>query len=390
MECPPLGGAPGRTAQAQITVVIPRGSATPSDRSAESVRPTYISTNTNSISIAFNGGTPTVFAMTDTSPGCSGTGSATKCTFAVPAPVGTSVSTALAIYQSTNGTGTPLALDTQNVAIAAGIVNNISFTLNPVVASYSLAWEGGSPPSFSVDDSSAQTGTLLLTVLDPSGATVIAPGSYVTSNGSAVTFSVSDSLPNSAPYTTYAVSGLAFTGSGTQPDAGSPPSNTIAFTYKGLSIPQTTFTVTDSANIQAAGSSVTLPAHYGAMTATVTCNEAVDVCSNATGNTAGGTAGSISFVQGGDTATIAVAETGWTDAPYSQSGGGTGGSCTGGSAGSTLSGTFWTWTVTANTGDNPGTCRVDIFDNLSPDQSETINVSYTYEQIVIDRGHRTR
>ncbi len=380
---PPTGITDHGKANATLTITIPRrsgtGTSSSNSRGTASVRPDYISTNTQSMSIAIDGGTPQDFGLTNTSPGCSGTGSATLCTITVAAPVGTGETWAFALYSTTNETGTPLSLDTETpITIAAGVANNLGpYTLNPVVHSYSVAWSAA--PSFTADSSSS--GTIVLTVKDPSAATIIGPGSYETSAGSPVTFSLSDNLPNSAPFTTTSQSyALSFTGGSASAPASATPSNVITVAYGGLSVPATTFYVNDSATIQATNStSVSEPAVLGAPVLTATCANSSDLCSNGTT----GTPASISLVTGGDTATLVPSEPGWTDAPYSQAFTQSANTCTGGTAGSTMTGSTPTWTLTANTGNNPGTCSVSFEDSASLAQTVTANASYTYTSVIV-------
>ncbi len=386
----PPGGGTGttghRTANATLTITIPRGSSAAAiDRNTESVRPTYISTNTQSMSITINSGTPQDFGLTPTSPGCTGSGSATTCTITVAAPVGTGESWAFALYSTTNETGTPLSLDTQTgITITAGVANNLGpFTLNPVVGSYTVAWSLA--PSFAANSSSSDT--IDLTVKDPSGATIIAPGSYETSAGAPVTFSLSDNLPNSAPFTTTGQSyALSFTGGTATQPASTAPSNVITVAYGGLSVPATKFYVNDSASIQATNSTyVSEAAVLGAPTLTATCAEpTVDACANGTKSTPA----TVSFVGGGDTATLAPSEPGWTDSPYNQAFTKSASTCTGGTAGSTVSGSGPTWTLTANTGNNPGTCSVSFEDSSVLAQTVTANATYTYTSVIIQSTHR--
>ncbi len=380
---PPTGITDHGKANATLTITIPRrsgtGTSSSNRRGTASVRPDYISTNTQSMSIAIDGGTPQDFSLTNTSPGCTGTGSATQCTITVAAPVGTGETWAFALYSTTNETGTPLSLDAETgITIAAGVANNLGpYTLNPVVGSYSVAWSA--TPSFTANSSSS--GTIVLTVKDSSAATIIGPGSYETSAGSPVTFSLSDNLPNSAPFTTTSQSyALSFTGgSGTAP-ASSASSNVVTVAYGGLSVPATTFYVNDSASIQVTNStSVSEPAVRGAPVLTATCTNASDLCSNGTASTPA----SVSLVTGGDTATLVPSEPGWTDAPYNQAFTQSANTCTGGTAGSTLSGSTPAWTLTANTGNNPGTCSVSFEDSASLAQTVTANASYTYTSVIV-------
>lgn len=384
-----------QTATATLTLTIPRSSGTTTtSRGTMSVRPDYISTNTQSMSITINGGTPQDFGLTNTSPGCTGTGSSTQCTLTIAAPVGTSETWAFALYSSSNETGTPLSIDTESVTIVAGQANDLGpYTMNPVVGSYSAAW--ASTPSFTANTSSSAT--IVLTVKDPSGAVIISPGTYETSGGLTVTFSLSDNLPNSAPFSDTSWSyALSFgSGSSTQPAIAAlrvrpmtiapAGSNQITVAYGGLSVPATTFYVNDNQNIQATNATyVSEPAVLGTPALTATCNETADACANGTTSAAA----TVSFVSGGDTATLTPSEPGWTDSPYDQTFSKSANTCTGGSAGSTLSASA-PWTLTANSGDHPGTCAVTFEDSATLDQTLTTNASYTYTSVIIEKSHST-
>ena len=410
------------TATATMTITIPRGTGTTSNsRGTQSVRPTYISTNTQSMSITINGGTALDFGLTNTSPGCSGTGSSTTCTISVAAPIGTGETWDFALYSSTDESGTPLSIDSETgITITAGVSNNLGpYTLNPVVGSYSVAW--ASTPSFTVDAGS--TGTIDLKVEDPSGATILSPGTYETSGGSTVTFRLSDGLPNSAPFNDTSWSyALSFgTGNSTQPATAAravkpqtpvtvSESNQISVAYGGLSVPATNFYVNDDQSIQTENATyVSEGALLGTPALTATCQEnTTDTCTNGTTNTAATVSfvsgGTVSFVSGGavssinggdtaplttsggDTATLAPSEPGWTDSPYNQAFSTSANTCTGGSGGSTLSGSS-PWTLTANTGDNPGTCSVTFEDSATLGQTVTANASYTYTSVIIEKTH---
>ena len=380
------------TATATMTITIPRGTGTTSNsRGTQSVRPTYISTNTQSMSITINGGTALDFGLTNTSPGCSGTGSSTTCTISVAAPIGTGETWDFALYSSTDESGTPLSIDSETgITITAGVSNNLGpYTLNPVVGSYSVAW--ASTPSFTVDAGS--TGTIDLKVEDPSGATILSPGTYETSGGSTVTFRLSDGLPNSAPFNDTSWSyALSFgTGNSTQPATAAravkpqtpvtvSESNQISVAYGGLSVPATNFYVNDDQSIQTENATyVSEGALLGTPSLSVTCNEVADACTS-------GTPSTVSFINGGDTASLTPSEPGWTDAPYEQAFSTSANTCTGGSGGSTLSGSS-PWTLTANTGDNPGTCSVTFEDSATLGQTVTANASYTYTSVIIEKTH---
>ena len=384
---PPVPGHKGPAGSTTLSITIP-GSGTRAQSAARRgaqtryVRPSYVSENAKSLTIAVNGQTFT-FGLTATSNGCSqpgGAGTAVSCTLTLSPPVGTYPWT-FTLWSSTGGTGNNLAIDTQSETISATQANIVRVTLNGVVGSYAFFYTG---QSLHLDDPAQQNGDIVLSVLDPSGATIITPGNYVDSSGNPVTFALSDNQPAGTAYNTYGYT-LSTTsiGSPNQSNGGYfKESNSVTLGYKGISEPSVTFAAQDSSHIQPAGSTFSMSASEGAFSATITCNASGDTCVNGTGGPAGGgTAGSATFTTGGDTATIAFTEPGWIDSPYSQSVSVTAGHCSGGADGVTLSGASPTWTLTANAGTATGTCSVTFTDGTG--RILVVNASFTKTAVII-------
>lgn len=395
------GGGTGQTAQATITITIPRGSGT------QGLRPTYVSTSTNSMTISVNStalqGSP--YNLSPSSNLCTGTGTET-CTITVPAPVGTNEAWNIAIYASTDGSGTALALDTATETITQGQTNDITFTLNPVVESYTIAWSSttsgdavcntysGSAPVFTPGSDTGQCGILAVSAWDASDDQIIAPGSYEDSSGDSVTLSVSDDLPGVAPWSSegyffaYPVGGSSCAApcALTAPQSGT-PSNLVEVRYQGVSSPATNFYVNDNRNIRANDTtSVSLPQFAGAPSLTVSCgttynagNSSNDTCSNWS---APSTAATIDFVQQGDTAGITLGETGWTNSPYDQSFtlSTTNDTCATGVV--SFSSPVFTAGSTAG-----GPCEYDWTDSSYLNQTVKLDAYNTQTQVTIQRTH---
>lgn len=130
--------------------------------------------------MSINGGTAQVFALTPASnPDCTPVLGETVCSNLVAvAPPGTNDDFTFDMYASNNGTGTPLSIATDNnVEINEGVANQLgTLTLNPVLGSIAMSVSG----TYTAGTSSSGN-AINITAKDPSGATIIAPGSYVTS-----------------------------------------------------------------------------------------------------------------------------------------------------------------------------------------------------------------
>jgi hypothetical protein len=148
-----------------VSITIP---AATSGAAAAKRSPLYVSANTQSASIAVNGGTPVIANLSASSSSCTpATGGGRTCSVTVSAPVGTDTFTEI-LYASTTGTGTPLSQNTTSAAIVAGKSNVINMTLDGVVSSIALALANPTPAL-----GTAASIALTVTIKDASGAAII-------------------------------------------------------------------------------------------------------------------------------------------------------------------------------------------------------------------------
>jgi hypothetical protein len=157
-----LAGGRHRITKVAVRMRIPhrrRGERTP-------IHPATISPSTQSVSIAVNGGTASLFNATPSSPNCSAGSTGTTCTFAVNAPIGADTFTVVT-YSSTAGGGTPLDSGTAVVNIVAGKANSPHVNLGPVVTSNADSGMG----SLRYAVGSANPGDTIMFML-PGGSTV--------------------------------------------------------------------------------------------------------------------------------------------------------------------------------------------------------------------------
>lgn len=146
--------------------------------------PAFISPNAGSIRIALstvNGSPPnpgvpdTVAGLTTTSPNCTTDPSGTTCTVSAAAVVGTDVY-ALSLYQSTDGSGTPIGTAAASAGVLQGTTANVSVTFGGVPSSLVVSNSALSAPA----DGSTHTLTFTVKALDATGATIVPPGNYAT------------------------------------------------------------------------------------------------------------------------------------------------------------------------------------------------------------------
>lgn len=175
---------PGSSSVA-IAITIPAAS---SKGAALRRKPLYVSTNTQSASIAINGETPIVANLSASSPNCvTVAGGGRTCTFSVNAPVGVDTF-AEALYASANATGAILSQGQTSATIAAGKANTIFLTLDGVIASLALRLANATPS----EGAPAQIG-LTVNFNDASGASIIGSDPFVVpvtlsdSDGSGIT-----------------------------------------------------------------------------------------------------------------------------------------------------------------------------------------------------------
>jgi hypothetical protein len=142
----------------------------PAKPSASGLRrkPFYISENTQSASIAVNGGTPVIANLAVGSPNCTpASGTGRTCTVALTAPVGKDTFTEFT-YANTTATGSPLSQNTTSATIVAGQANVVKIALDGVVASIAVTLTN---PSVTVGTSSSVP--VVVNFNDASGAAIV-------------------------------------------------------------------------------------------------------------------------------------------------------------------------------------------------------------------------
>jgi hypothetical protein len=170
---PGAGVAPsGERITIRMQIRIPRRGR----HNAEVLHPATISSMTQSIGIAINGGGQQTFNATPASPNCAVGASGTVCTFAVAAQVGTDTFV-VTTYSGTGGSGIPLNRGAVTVPIAKGKANAVAVRLGPVVSTTADSGIG----SLRYAVGSANAGDTIMFLL-PSGS-VIALASPVVLRG---------------------------------------------------------------------------------------------------------------------------------------------------------------------------------------------------------------
>lgn len=195
---------PDGYAKAQFTITVPRSSSGSASRARQS-----IGAGTNSIVFTLlesggtpvSGGTPQVFSLTATSPGCSSGSSGITCTLSVAAPLGLDVYLAQT-YTGTNGTGTLTGSGAVQLDVAQNASNSASLSLTSQAASVYLAssasYLGAPYNDYGDGDASNHRGTaasrrpadvdngditslrIFVIALDASGNTILNPSIYDT------------------------------------------------------------------------------------------------------------------------------------------------------------------------------------------------------------------
>lgn len=154
-----------------VSITIP---AAASAGSAAMRSPRYVSINTQSASIAVNGGTPVIANLAAGSPNCTLiSGGGRTCTVALSAPVGSDTFTEIT-YASATGTGAPLSQSKTAATIVAGKANAVSITLDGIVASIALTLANTSPT-----EGTPATIPLTVNFNDASGAAIIGSDPFV-------------------------------------------------------------------------------------------------------------------------------------------------------------------------------------------------------------------
>jgi hypothetical protein len=222
----------GGTGTALFTIRVPASGTA-------NKRPNYVSAATNSASFQAGSGTPTVVALTLGSSSCPLSGGYYNCTAQGNLPAGTNESVTIKTFASTNGSGTPLSLNTVSETIVADQNNPITVTLNGVVNSFTMTY---STSLLQIGSSSSVTATF--TPKDAAGDAIVGPGSLVDANGNALTPTLTDS--DSSGHTT--ISGSYSSGYSIGYDGTAIASPTFTMTVGSLATQAQTLTATAIAN----------------------------------------------------------------------------------------------------------------------------------------------
>ncbi len=208
-----------QTGLERLTITIPAKSSSLVKRT-----PRYISSLTQSVTIAVPGGASTTFSLTTSSPNCTSGSAGLTCMITFPVPVGTT-SVQFATFASTDGTGTPLSVATVPVTVTAGQVNDVTVTLNGVVKTVAV-----SVTPTAVSAGTAATVNVSVSAFDQGGAVIAGPGNYVDAQGNTLTLTLTDSDTTGATH----LSQTTFT---------APPSAAVTMSYNGASIADVTLTL---------------------------------------------------------------------------------------------------------------------------------------------------
>lgn len=251
-----VASAPATTSTAgaanvALRIVIPTSPAQGAARSAK-----YISASTQSMSVSVNGGTATAFNLTPTSANCSGSGSSTTCNESFAATLG-SDTFLVKLYDAAGASGNLLATNalTQTIYNAP---NSLNLTLGGVVTSVAMSVSSFFPAG------SAAFIPLTVNVKDADNNVIIAPGSFVDTNGNPVTINLS------AAATTSGGSGnIGFSSPTTSSTSLTAPTS-LNLTYDGGTSYGATISGTASNGATVTGTSVTVSptvVEYGGLTA---------------------------------------------------------------------------------------------------------------------------
>ena len=178
-----LPGSPGlpttgAAANAHVVISIPKPSA------STGRTPAYVSPATQSISVAVDGGTPTVQNLSSSSPNCSSAGAAypLNCTVPVSAAAGSHTLTFIT-YDQPNAAGNKLSANSISVTFVAGQNPAIPVVLAGVPTSFQVASATAMSPSSIVGSATtgyqflmASTSKMLIVALDADGNYIVGPG----------------------------------------------------------------------------------------------------------------------------------------------------------------------------------------------------------------------
>jgi hypothetical protein len=170
---PSASSGAGDTLTAQFSVLIPNASSA----SSVSRRPMYISPSTQSFAVTASYGTatpgiPYLVNATPTSPGCGPTEGGLLCNISVQVLRGATSITVTA-FDQINGQGNALATTSTSIPQTSASVINLSVILNGIVATFSLALQGG-PFTPGISGSKA----LQVNAFDADGNFITLPGNY--------------------------------------------------------------------------------------------------------------------------------------------------------------------------------------------------------------------
>ena len=252
------------------------------------------------MSVVVNGGTPQVFALTpSTNANCSNAGGNTVCTnLQAVAPPGTDAFTFTMYKEAAPLPPTPTVLSVATVSgetVQQGVANLLgTFTLNPVLGSIAMSLTqpgGGFAPG------TASSGNAInITAKDPSGATIIGPGSYANGSNTATPISLTSST---TPFT-FSIDSAAATATG----ALNGTSDTAQLSYSGAAVNGTTTITAAATGVTSATqtiSSLTAP-----ITATLNSSAAGGTYHIVT------TPPELDFYESGISGTVALSESGYS------------------------------------------------------------------------------
>jgi hypothetical protein len=178
--------APARTtAGAQMTITIPA----PLRPAGAHRGVRYVSSATNSLTVAAGGNTAVV-PLTTSSPGCATAQNGSRtCVVQLALPVGQNVAFTVSTFASADGSGPALSIAVATTTVVAAQANPIDLTLNAVVGSLQVNL---SPAAFN-PPGQASSATVNVNVLDPaSQIIVVGANNLVDASDSPVTITLSD------------------------------------------------------------------------------------------------------------------------------------------------------------------------------------------------------
>jgi hypothetical protein len=184
----------------------------------------YVSPATGSLTLTVNGGAPNVLAIGPHSPACvDAINGARTCSFQATFPIGLNQTFSVKTFASADGSGIPLSLATVVADVLQGKNNELSFTLNGVVAGLSVKFS-----TASISYGVAGSATVIVDAVDAAGDTIVGPGNYVDSAGNPLSVTLTDADQ----------SGDTKLGEG----AVDSPGTGVAFNYNGAALNNATVT----------------------------------------------------------------------------------------------------------------------------------------------------